>query len=77
MLSRSVVSVLLAAALLFPIAQGILYWVGSLLAAMQDAAGQQFVNRLVMGLGVLWLIDLVVLVIALAINSQTPPSEPH
>jgi hypothetical protein len=68
--SRTILRILLTTALLLPPAQLVLFWVERLLAAMDDAQGAQWVARLILALAVLWLIDLVALVLALAINAS-------
>ena len=70
---RSVLVVLISAGLILPLAQGVLFWVAKLLAAMQDTAGQAWVDRLSLACGVLWAIDLTVLVVALGIHALGPP----
>jgi hypothetical protein len=67
--SRPILGYLLALSVLLPLAQGVLFWVGKLLLAMQDTAGEAFVSRVSLGCGVLWVLNLVILVIVLAINS--------
>lgn len=69
MISRSILLVLVSLALLFPMAIIISYSVSRLLGAMQDAAGESFLVRTSEVGVVMWLISLVVLVVALAVNS--------
>ena len=52
-----------------PLAQAVLVWVGGLLSAMGDAAGAMVVGRISTGVGVLWLISLVGLVVVLGLAS--------
>ena len=76
LISRTILAILLAVAVLLPVAQGVLYWVGNLLSAMDDADGAVFAARLTLALGVFWVLDLILLVLALAVNSldnRQPP----
>ena len=49
---------------------------GWLLGAMDDAAGARGLNRVALGLGIVWVIDLVCLVVAHAIHTLEPPQGP-
>ena len=69
LISKTVVSVLLAIGILIPIFQGVLYWVRALLLSMADVSGAEIVGRLVLAGGVIWLVDLVFLVLVLAARS--------
>ena len=64
---------LAAAALLLPILTVVLIGTGRLLAAMQDAAGAAAVDRVALGVGILWVTDLVALVIVQAIHTTSGP----
>ena len=68
--------ILLAFALL-SITLGVVCAGALLLGAMQDVAGQAVLARVGLGLGVLWLVNLIVLLIALAVHtldrSEKPP----
>ena len=66
-LPRWLLATLLLAAVILPLIQGVLFWVEKLLAAMNDATGAAVVGRLLLAGGILWAIDLVALVVALAI----------
>ncbi len=65
---RSILLLLLALAVVLPLAQGVLYWVGKLLLAMDDIAGEALIGRLILACGAVWLVDLVVLVLAIAVQ---------
>jgi hypothetical protein len=56
-----------------PVAIVVVAAVGWLLAAMDDAAGGAALGRVALALGIAWVIDLVCLVLAQAINSLGPP----
>jgi hypothetical protein len=68
---------LLAAALVLPISLGVLLGLGRLLAALGDTAGGYVMDRVALGFGVLWVIDLICLVLMVAIHAvlNEPPSE--
>lgn len=68
-IARQTVVRLLLFGLIVPPAQGVLFWIERLLRAMQDTTGATWVARLILVLGVLWLIDLVLLVLALGYNA--------
>jgi hypothetical protein len=69
MISRAILVILVSLALLLPAAIVVVYLVGRLLGVMHDAAGEGLLVR-ASAVGVaMWLISLVVLVMALAVNS--------
>jgi len=55
--------------LLMPIAIVLVVALAALLTAMQDAAGAYFLNRAALGLGLVWVLGLVALLLALAANT--------
>ena len=65
----SVVALLLAGALMLPVAISILFGLGALLAAMGDSAGGTALGWIALVLGVFWVLDLVCLILVQAINS--------
>ncbi|MBN2579277.1 MAG: hypothetical protein JXB10_09825 [Pirellulales bacterium] len=66
---RSISFLLIAVAVLLPIGIIIVLGVGHLLSAMGDQAGGRVLDRLGLALGILWGFDLIVLVVALAVQS--------
>jgi uncharacterized membrane protein len=70
-----VVLLLLAAAILVPVALCVILGVAALLAQMGDAAGGVVLYRLALAGGILWVIDLIFLVVSLAIGSLHGPDE--
>ena len=76
MASRRALTLLVAGALLLPIVIAVLVGVRGQLAAMDDPAGGLFVQRLAQSAGVIWVIDLVVLVVVLGIESLGGPHRP-
>lgn len=63
---------LAATGLLLPIVISVLVGVGRLLAAMSDDAGALFVDRLALGVAILWTINLILLllIVALAVSER-------
>jgi len=51
--------------------------VGRLLGAMQDAPAAAVLDRIALGVSILWAIDLLCLVLAQGINALGPPSGPR
>ena len=74
--SRTILAILLALAIFLPVAQGVLFWVANLLAAMDDSTGASFAERLMLGLGVFWVLDLILLLVALGMNSLASRDDP-
>ena len=68
MTSRSAVKFLLGFVLGLPILLAVLGWVAGLLAAMEDVAAAEVLRDLSTGFSVLWLVTVVGLVIALAVE---------
>ena len=73
MISRRILTALLLAACVLPVATLVVVAVGRLLGAMADEAGAAALDRIALALGILWVIDLVCLVLAQAINTLGPP----
>jgi hypothetical protein len=73
---RSVLIALVAAALLLPVAICVVVGVSGLLAAMGDAAGGAVLQRIALGCGILWGVNLVALVVVLAIGAIRGPNDP-
>ncbi|MFZ5832786.1 MAG: hypothetical protein ACOY3P_22090 [Planctomycetota bacterium] len=70
-ISRPVLRSLLGIAIVAPMAVVIVVGLAALLGAMADRAGQLAMQRVGIGLGVLWVIDLVCLLVAQSINALT------
>ena len=66
---RHVLLALLAIALLLPIAICVIAAVAALLGSMGDTAGRTALQYMALGLGILWVINLIVLVIVGAVHS--------
>jgi hypothetical protein len=70
---RSTLKVLLGLALGLPLLQTLLFWVAGLLRAMGDAAAAEFLGRMNVAVGVVWLAALVGLVVLLAMKAVNEP----
>jgi hypothetical protein len=70
-ISQRLLAKLLAGVLLLPIAIVLAVAVATLLSAMQDTAGAYILNRIALGLGLVWSLSLISLLLALAVNSIT------
>lgn len=68
MVPRRTIAWLLVAAVLLPVAMVLLQGAGRLLAMMGDAEAAYGLNLVTVVLGVMWLVGLVAVVLALAIN---------
>ena len=75
MISRPVLTILVTAGCVLPLAIVVTVGMGRLLAAMDDAAAALVLDRVALGIGLLWGVDLLCLVLALGIRALGPPSE--
>jgi hypothetical protein len=73
---RRAIRWLLLVVLGLPLGQAVLLWTAGLLAAMGDDAAAGVVRHLNTAVGVAWLVALVGLVVALALQSSSEPPEP-
>ena len=73
MISRRVLLGLVTAACVLPVAITVVVTVAWLLAQMHDAAAAAVLDRVALAIGILWVVDLIVLVVALAIHALGPP----
>ncbi|MFZ1934668.1 MAG: hypothetical protein WCB27_15300 [Thermoguttaceae bacterium] len=75
MIPDRIVLLLIAVAVLLPVALCVVLGIAALLAQMGDAAGAAVLYRIALAGGILWVIDLIFLVLALAIGSLRGPDE--
>ncbi len=68
MSSRSAVRTLLGFVLGLPIVLVVLHWVSGLLSAMADATAAAVLGYIGTGIGVLWIVTVVGLIVALAVD---------
>jgi hypothetical protein len=73
--SRRILTVLVTAGCILPIAVVVVLAVARVLAAMQDAAAATVLDRIALAGGVLWAVNLVCLLLAVGINALGPPSD--
>ena len=69
MLPRSILTALVTIAIVLPIVALVLLGVAGLLGAMQDMTGQAVVRRLAHAAAILWVIDLVLLLVGIGVDS--------
>jgi hypothetical protein len=74
-ISRRVLLTLLLCSTVLPMAIVVVVAVARLLAAMQDAAGAAVLDRVALALGILWAVNLISLLIALALVQLMPPDD--
>ena len=71
MIGKRTLLLLVAGALFVPMAIVLVLTVATLLGAMQDAVGQFALKRVALGLGIIWALDLIALVVVMAIGALT------
>ena len=74
---RNALTLLLAAALVLPIAELLMLALGRLLAAMGDQAGAIVLDRISLAGGLFWTLDLICLLLVLAAQSLPPRDPPN
>lgn len=75
LIPRRIVVTLIAVTLLLPITICVVLGVSALLDAMGDVAGGGVLHRIALGLGILWGVDLICLLVVLAIGTLRGPGE--
>jgi hypothetical protein len=75
LISRRIVLVLVAVAVLLPIATCVVFGVGMLLKAMNDASGGACLLRVALGGGIAWVIDLICLLLVLGVDRVVGPPQ--
>jgi hypothetical protein len=76
LIPRAVLVALVIVGLLLPTAALVLFGTAHLLAAMDDQAGAQVIERILLAVAVIWMIDLVALVCVQGINAISRPVDP-
>jgi len=71
-----IILALVVGALLLPTTICVVCGVSALLGVMGDTAGGCVLQRIALGCGILWVIDLISLVVLLAIGTLRGPGEP-
>lgn len=77
MITRRALNWLVSIGCLLPIALVIVLGVARLLGTMQDASGAAVLERIALGLGIVWGINLVVLLLALGIRAIEAAGKGH
>jgi hypothetical protein len=72
---RHTIALAIAGALILPIAICLILAVSSLLSAMGDAVGGGAMRWVSLGFGIIWVLDLILLVLALAVNTLSAPDD--
>ena len=75
LIPNRIVLSLIAVAILLPITLCVVLGVAALLGQMGDAAGGAVLNRIALAGGILWAINLIFLLLALAVGSLGGPNE--
>jgi uncharacterized membrane-anchored protein len=70
---RSALRRLVVLALGLPLIEAVLFWVAALLKAMGDSAGSHVVQRINLGVGVVWIVSLAALVVVLGLKNLNDP----
>jgi len=76
LIPQRVLFFLIAAAFILLISGFVALGLGALLAALHDDLGSKVVNYLALGCGALFVIDLLCLILAMAVNSLADPDGP-
>ncbi len=76
MVPRRLLSALLVAALLLPVAISVVLGTGRLLATMEDPSGAAVLDRVALALAIVWAVNLIAILLALGANSLGGPPEP-
>ena len=78
---RRVLSLLVALAIVLTISLSVILGLASVIGKMGDVGGQYVLQWIALGIGVLWAIDAICLILALGVNAMTdaenPPDEPY
>ena len=74
-MSRHTIALAVSGAIILPVAICLIMAVASLLSAMGDAAGGGVLHWVALGCGIIWAINLILLVLALAINALSNPDD--
>lgn len=77
LIPHRIVLALIAVAVLLPITICVVFAVAALLTQMGDSTGGAALYRIALGCGILWGVDLISLVLALAIGTLQGPDEPQ
>ena len=74
-ISRHSIALANAGAIILPIAICLILAVASLLSAMGDVTGGGAMRWVALGCGIIWALDLILLVLALGVNALSAPDD--
>jgi hypothetical protein len=72
---RHTIALVISGAIILPIAICLILAVASLLSTMGDSVGGGVLRWIALGCGIIWAINLILLVLALSINTLTNPND--
>ena len=72
---RHIIALIIAGAIILPIAICLILGVAALLSAMGDTVGGGALRWVGLGCGIVWALDLILLVLVLSINSLSEPDD--
>ena len=72
---RHIIARAIAGAIIVPIAICLILAVASLLSAMGDTSGGGVLRWIALGCGIVWLLDLILLILALGVNALSEPDK--
>lgn len=71
LIPRRIIALLIAGAIVFPIAICLIIAVSSLLVTMSDQLGGRVLLWIALGCGIVWILDLILLILSISINLLT------
>ncbi len=72
---QSAIALAISGAIILPIAICLILGVASLLSAMGDSSGGGVLHWIALACGIIWALDLILLLLALGINAMSGPDE--
>ena len=79
-ISKRVLAALVGTALVLTATLAVVLVTGHVLGKMGDPTGQAILDRIALGIGIIWTVDVVCLVLAMGVNAltddQAPPDDP-
>jgi len=72
---RRIITLLVAGILVLPVVIAVIWGVSSILGAMNDETGEAVLRGVGLGLGILWIVNLILLLLAQAVNSLSDSEE--
>jgi len=75
LVSRKIITLLVAGILVLPVVIAVIWGMSSLLGAMNDETGEAVLRGVGLGFGILWIVNLILLLLAQAVNSLSDSDE--